>query len=254
MPSRNRPPESWSSVAAVIAVIAAERPGICMIAAPSLIARSGRRARRGSSPRRSRRPPRSTRSRSRAAPPPAPARAARPREPEAPVADVDAELHARLRPAAGRRSRARRIGGVRRRKRTASTMSAAGSSPPAGPVAANSVMAVSTKPGQSAVDLIPSRVQLLVHRLGPADHGGLGRGVDGQPGLARLAGDRRHVHDERVAVLGAGRAQQVRALAVEEDDARRFRSSWMSTRLSAVSAPPAPKPTPALLTRTSRRP
>ena len=37
MPSRNRPPESWSSVAAVIAVIAAERPGICMIALPSRI-------------------------------------------------------------------------------------------------------------------------------------------------------------------------------------------------------------------------
>ena len=32
-----RPPESWSSVAAVIAVIAAERPGICMIALPSLM-------------------------------------------------------------------------------------------------------------------------------------------------------------------------------------------------------------------------
>ena len=35
MPSSKRPPESWSSVAAVIAVIAAERPGICMIAVPS---------------------------------------------------------------------------------------------------------------------------------------------------------------------------------------------------------------------------
>jgi hypothetical protein len=32
-----RPPDSWSSVAAVIAVIAAERPGICRIAEPSRI-------------------------------------------------------------------------------------------------------------------------------------------------------------------------------------------------------------------------
>ena len=37
MPSSIRPPESWSSVAAVIAVIAAERPGIWKIAEPSLI-------------------------------------------------------------------------------------------------------------------------------------------------------------------------------------------------------------------------
>ena len=35
MPSSTRPPESWSSVAAVIAVIAGERPGICRIAEPS---------------------------------------------------------------------------------------------------------------------------------------------------------------------------------------------------------------------------
>ena len=37
IPSSIRPPESWSSVAAVIAVIAAERPGIWKIAEPSLI-------------------------------------------------------------------------------------------------------------------------------------------------------------------------------------------------------------------------
>ena len=37
MPSSIRPPESWSSVAAVIAVIAGERPGIWKIAEPSLI-------------------------------------------------------------------------------------------------------------------------------------------------------------------------------------------------------------------------
>ena len=36
-PRRKRPPESRSSVAAVIAVFAGERPGICMIAEPSLI-------------------------------------------------------------------------------------------------------------------------------------------------------------------------------------------------------------------------
>ncbi len=36
-PSRKRPPERRSSVAAVIAVFAGERPGICMIAEPSLI-------------------------------------------------------------------------------------------------------------------------------------------------------------------------------------------------------------------------
>jgi hypothetical protein len=37
MPSSIRPPESWSSVAAVIAVMAGERPGIWKIAEPSLI-------------------------------------------------------------------------------------------------------------------------------------------------------------------------------------------------------------------------
>jgi hypothetical protein len=34
-PSRKRPPESRSSVAAVIAVFAGVRPGICMIALPT---------------------------------------------------------------------------------------------------------------------------------------------------------------------------------------------------------------------------
>ena len=37
MPSSIRPPESWSSVAAVIAVIAGERPGIWKMAEPILI-------------------------------------------------------------------------------------------------------------------------------------------------------------------------------------------------------------------------
>jgi hypothetical protein len=36
-PSRKRPPESWSSVIAVIAQFAGVRPGICMIAEPTLI-------------------------------------------------------------------------------------------------------------------------------------------------------------------------------------------------------------------------
>ena len=77
-----------------------ERPGIWKIAEPSLIARSWpARARRGSSRRRSRRPPRSRPSRSRAAPPPARARAARcGGQPEAPVADVQAELHCKRPP------------------------------------------------------------------------------------------------------------------------------------------------------------
>ena len=37
MPSSIRPSDSWSSVAAVIAVIAGERPGIWKIAEPILI-------------------------------------------------------------------------------------------------------------------------------------------------------------------------------------------------------------------------
>ena len=37
MPIRNRPPESRSSVAAVMAAFAGVRPGICMIAEPTLI-------------------------------------------------------------------------------------------------------------------------------------------------------------------------------------------------------------------------
>ena len=36
-PTRKRPPESWFSVMAVIAVIAGLRAGICMIAVPTLI-------------------------------------------------------------------------------------------------------------------------------------------------------------------------------------------------------------------------
>ena len=37
IPSSIRPPESWSSVAAVMAVIAGERPGIWKIAEPILM-------------------------------------------------------------------------------------------------------------------------------------------------------------------------------------------------------------------------
>ena len=36
-PRTKRPPDSWSSVIAVIAVLAGERPGSCMMAVPSLI-------------------------------------------------------------------------------------------------------------------------------------------------------------------------------------------------------------------------
>ena len=39
-----RPPESWSSVIAVIAVIAGVRAGICMIAVPTLDLRRSARA------------------------------------------------------------------------------------------------------------------------------------------------------------------------------------------------------------------
>ena len=61
-------------------------------------------------------------------------------------------------------------------------------------------------------------VELLVHRLRPAHDRELRGAVDRQPRLAGLAGDRRGVDHERVAVLGAGAAQHVGALAVEEDD------------------------------------
>ena len=66
--------------------------------------------------------------------------------------------------------------------------------------------------------LDPFGTELAVHRLGEAHDGVLGRGVDRQPRLAGLAGDRRGVDHQRVAVLGAGGAQHLGALAVEEDD------------------------------------
>ena len=61
-------------------------------------------------------------------------------------------------------------------------------------------------------------VELLVHRLRPGDHRRLGGGVDAEPRLAGLARDRRRVDHERVSVLGARGAQEVGALAVEQDD------------------------------------
>src|SRR4051794_35039340 len=56
-----------------------------------------------------------------------------------------------------------------------------------------------------ALDAAATR--LAVGRLGEVDHRGLGRGVDREPGLAALAGDRGGVDDQRLAVLGAGGAQ-----------------------------------------------
>ena len=82
----------------------------------------------------------------------------------------------------------------------------------------NSVIGVSTKPGHSATFLIPSRVELLVHRLRVADHARLGGRVDRQERLPGLAGDRGEVDHDGVAVLAAGGAQHLGALAVEEDD------------------------------------
>ena len=77
-PSRKRPPESRSSVAAVIAVFAGVRPGICMIAEPTLIrsvvAASQASTRDGVRPPRLRGPRRVVAER---APPPARARSAR---------------------------------------------------------------------------------------------------------------------------------------------------------------------------------
>ena len=98
-------------------------------------------------------------------------------------------------------------------------------------------------------------VELLVHRLRPADDGELRGAVDRQPRLARLAGDRGGVDDERVPVLGAGRAQHVGALAVEEDDRAQVEVELHVDPLRLRARPTgAPIPTPALLTSTSRRP
>src|SRR6476659_1556450 len=56
-----------------------------------------------------------------------------------------------------------------------------------------------------------------VRRLGEVDHGTLGCGVDGKPGLSALAGDRGGVDDQRLAVLAAGLAQHRQALAGADD-------------------------------------
>ncbi len=54
-------------------------------------------------------------------------------------------------------------------------------------------------------------------RLAEVDHRCLGRGVDREPSLAFFAGDRGGVDDQRLAVLGAGLAQQRQSLAGAED-------------------------------------
>src|SRR5215218_1663030 len=65
--------------------------------------------------------------------------------------------------------------------------------------------------------LDPGVAGLAVGRLGEVDHRGLGRGIDREPGLAALAGDRGGVDDQRLAVLGTGRAQHRQPLAGAED-------------------------------------
>src|SRR6188472_715864 len=58
---------------------------------------------------------------------------------------------------------------------------------------------------------------LAVGRLGEVDYRRLGRGVDREPGLPALAGDRGRVDDQRLAVLGAGLFQQRQRLARADD-------------------------------------
>ena len=118
-----------------------------------------------------------------------------------------------------------------------------------------SVIGVSTNAGHSAVDLMPERAELAVHRLREADDAELRRRVDAQPRLALLAGDRRRVDDERVA-----RARRRRRSASPAPRGRRAgssagsSSSWRSMRLVSSSPIGAPIPTPALFMSTSRRP
>ena len=90
------------------------------------------------------------------------------------------------------------------RKRTASAMSSGWIISSAGTCSrTKSVIGVSTKPGHSASDLIPSPLSSLCIAWRQPDHGELRRRVDRQPGLAALAGDRGGVDHERLAVLGA---------------------------------------------------
>src|SRR5215203_2963859 len=65
--------------------------------------------------------------------------------------------------------------------------------------------------------LDPAVAGLAMGRLGEVDHRRLGRGVDRQPGLPALAGDRGGIDDQGLAVLGAGLAQHGQALAGAED-------------------------------------
>src|SRR3954471_7114715 len=65
--------------------------------------------------------------------------------------------------------------------------------------------------------LDPRGPRRAMGRLGEVDHRGLGRGVDREPGLPALAGDRGGVDDQRLAVLSAGLAQHRQPLAGAED-------------------------------------
>ena len=135
-------------------------------------------------------------------------------EAEAPVADVHAELHRRhpYRASPGRMniiSGTTHAGETFSRKRTASAMSGRADHLLGGDLLLDEV-------GHRGVDergaqrggLDALRAELLVHRFRPADDAVLGGGVDRQPGLSALAGDRGGVDDERVAVL-AGRSWSI---------------------------------------------
>ena len=90
------------------------------------------------------------------------------------------------------------------------------SSPGTWPLA-NSVIGVSTKAGARAVHWTPSAPASRCVAFGEVDHRGLGRGVDREPALADLAGDRGGVDEQRLAVLGAGLAQHRQPLAGADD-------------------------------------
>src|SRR3954453_13402075 len=65
--------------------------------------------------------------------------------------------------------------------------------------------------------LDPFGARLAVGDFGEVDHRRLGRGVDREPALAHLAGDRGGVDEQRLAVLGARLTQHRQALAGADD-------------------------------------
>ena len=102
----------------------------------------------------------------------------------------------------------------------------------------NSVIGVSTNPGASAVTWIPCPATSFCVDWLEADHRRLGRRVDRQPRLRRLAGDRGGVDDQRLAVLGARLAQHRQALPRHQhhrpqvDVRAACPPSWSSARAS----------------------